>query len=569
MKHCSMKSLTRMCVVLMVSAGLLAPQEVLGQGFDVQQFHPMPDQSENFFSTSSAEVAEHLRYSGVVLFNYSNDPLIRRDANGERLDSLVGHQGTTHLLLNLGLFGFMELGVDLPVVLFQLGSEIDSAGLNGDAGFGVGDLRLVPKAELFTTRSDENSDGVAIAFLLDTHLPTGDSSSLQGGDFRIGPRLALDAVIGGPRIGLNVGYLYRGEKLAENLTIRDTISLNLGVEVPVIEGVRAIGEVFGRLTPGAGEIQAEESPLEVLLGGKAQLGDIALVAAGGAGLVSGYGTPDFRGILGVGWAPVASEEPMPEPTPEPEPEPECRTATVEEDCPDVPEAICEEGVLRTYAPICEDGSCAYPVSEVRCASGTICGEEDGEPACVPAPDCEVDGDCTTPPAPICEDDVLTTFVGRCEDGGCQYDPVEEVCPEDKTCGLLRGQPGCVEATELVEVEGERIQILEVVLFETNSARIDQRSFELLSQVATVLVNNPQLRRIRIVGHTDSRGSRANNTELSQRRAESVKRFLVERGVAEERLTAVGLGPDQPLATNETEEGRALNRRVEFLIEERD
>ena len=351
----------------------------------------------------------------------------------------------------------------------------------------------------------------------------------------------------------------------ENLEVRDTFGFNAALELPVVEQVKILFEVFGRITPFADEIRSEESPLEFLLGGKAQVGNLSLLIAGGAGLVSGYGTPDYRALLGVGWAPVREEEPQPEPTIELE----CRSVSVIEDCPDVPELFCEEGVLVTFAPRCDEGNCSYQESRVRCAAGTVCGQEDGEPACVPAPQCVEDGDCVNPPVPICEDDVLTIFVPQCVDQSCQYDAVEEQCPENKVCGLLRGQPGCVEETALVQVEERRIQISDVVFFELNSDLIDSRSFELLSQVATVLVNNPQLRLIRIEGHTDSSGSRDFNLNLSQRRAEAVKNFLVGRGVDEGRLTAVGIGPDQPMFSNETASGRSANRRVEFHIEERD
>lgn len=73
------------------------------------------------------------------------------------------------------------------------------------------------------------------------------------------------------------------------------------------------------------------------------------------------------------------------------------------------------------------------------------------------------------------------------------------------------------------------------------------------------------RRIEIIGHTDSAGLRASNVSLSQARAATVKAYLAAHGIAEENLTASGQGPDRPIARNDTAEGRARNRRIEFRL----
>ena len=73
-------------------------------------------------------------------------------------------------------------------------------------------------------------------------------------------------------------------------------------------------------------------------------------------------------------------------------------------------------------------------------------------------------------------------------------------------------------------------------------------------------------KIEVAGHTDAAGSPATNQDLSVRRAETVKKTLVERyGADANRVTAKGYGPDQPLAANDTDEGRSINRRVEIVL----
>lgn len=117
----------------------------------------------------------------------------------------------------------------------------------------------------------------------------------------------------------------------------------------------------------------------------------------------------------------------------------------------------------------------------------------------------------------------------------------------------------------VKVTDTRIDILEKVYFETNSAEIKGVSFGLLDEVATVLLAYPNLTRIEVSGHTDSQGAEEYNLGLSQRRADAVAAYLVTRGVEAGRLVAKGYGEAQPVASNDTASGRDQNRRVEFLI----
>jgi len=128
--------------------------------------------------------------------------------------------------------------------------------------------------------------------------------------------------------------------------------------------------------------------------------------------------------------------------------------------------------------------------------------------------------------------------------------------------------------DLVVLTKDRIQIkaptrFENVRFEPGTAQIARESYLVLATVAKVIFLHPEIRRVRIEGHTDSVGGREANRELSSRRAEAVRRHLIEmNGVEEDRLEAVGYGPDQPVAGNDTPEGRSQNRRVEFVITER-
>src|SRR5690606_37979085 len=86
----------------------------------------------------------------------------------------------------------------------------------------------------------------------------------------------------------------------------------------------------------------------------------------------------------------------------------------------------------------------------------------------------------------------------------------------------------------------------------------------LDKLAEVLKNNPDTN-INIYGHTDSKGTEAYNQSLSERRAASVRSYLISKGVASSRMITMGVGENEPIATNDTDAGRAENRRVEFAI----
>jgi OOP family OmpA-OmpF porin len=114
----------------------------------------------------------------------------------------------------------------------------------------------------------------------------------------------------------------------------------------------------------------------------------------------------------------------------------------------------------------------------------------------------------------------------------------------------------IEATGHVSIYG--------IYFDTNSSAIKEESEPILKEINTLLKQNPSLN-LYIVGHTDNQGGYAYNMELSQKRSESVVRSLTEKyGITSSRLTSAGVGFLSPVATNDKEEGRAQNRRVELV-----
>ncbi len=106
--------------------------------------------------------------------------------------------------------------------------------------------------------------------------------------------------------------------------------------------------------------------------------------------------------------------------------------------------------------------------------------------------------------------------------------------------------------------------LQVINFEVDKADIPEVNKAVLDRAVEVMKNVPNMQ-LMILGHTDSDGDDAHNQELSQRRAESVKQYLVSKGVDASKLMTKGMGETDPIATNQTDNGKFRNRRIEFTV----
>jgi outer membrane protein OmpA-like peptidoglycan-associated protein len=144
---------------------------------------------------------------------------------------------------------------------------------------------------------------------------------------------------------------------------------------------------------------------------------------------------------------------------------------------------------------------------------------------------------------------------------------KDKCPnQPETINGIKDDDGCPDKGEAqVKIAEGKIQIMKKVYFDTNKASIKKVSNNILGQVALVLKASPQIKGVRIEGHTDSQGKAEKNKTLSQARAEAVRAWLVKAGIEPARLFAVGFGQEKPVADNRTAKGREENRRVEFII----
>ena len=154
--------------------------------------------------------------------------------------------------------------------------------------------------------------------------------------------------------------------------------------------------------------------------------------------------------------------------------------------------------------------------------------------------------------------------------GCQQDNdgdgllgADDLCPDRaESKNGFDDADGCPD--ELPAEVQNFAGVLTGVEFDSDQAVLREASWSVLQRAVEILTRYPGLR-VEIVGHTDDRGAREHNVELSRRRADAVKEHLVSRGIDAGRIESRGEGPDAPLATNDTEEGRQKNRRIELRV----
>ncbi|SIS39120.1 Thrombospondin type 3 repeat-containing protein [Zobellia uliginosa] len=165
------------------------------------------------------------------------------------------------------------------------------------------------------------------------------------------------------------------------------------------------------------------------------------------------------------------------------------------------------------------------------------------------------------------DDECPNEAGPAENKGCPWPDTDGdgVLDKDDKCPEVAGtvaNAGCPEVTE--EVQKQLNDYARTILFDTGKSSIKAESTSVMVDIITILKEYPTAK-FTVEGHTDSVGSKKLNQSLSESRALAVKEFLVDKGIEEFRLSAVGYGEDKPIASNNTRSGRKENRRVEINL----
>ena len=578
-------------------------------GFSAQNFQSSPGH-DGFLTVEGAAVDRQkigFRLGAMAVYQYK--PLVIRGCNevvggectawSDEETAIVKHHLMMEAMAALSIGGVFEAGLVVPAVLYQEGDDVagtaTAPGIDAPANVaGLEDIRLHLKLDLLHGVFGYGGDAVSLALVPVVSFPVGNAvsdSSFTGDSFMtFHPKLAFGARAGRVRFGLNGGYLIRKAKEFHLAEVGNRISFGGAMEVSMTDHLSGIVEVFGQngLTS-----DATDMPLEAdgALRYRFDSG-VAITAGAGAGILAGVGSPRVRAFAGLMWAPqntdkdgdgILNEEDSCPTDPEdadgfedadgcPDPDNDGDgILDADDSCPTDPEDVDEfedadgcpdpdndgDGILDA------DDSCpADPedIDEFEDADGCPDPDNDGDGIL------DADDKCPTDPEDVDEFKDADGCPDPDNDGDGILD-ADDKCPNEKEVfNGFEDEDGCPDkGKQLVEVKKDKIEINEKIQFKTNSDKIvGVRSFEILDAVFAVLDTSRSMN-VRIEGHTDTRGKRKHNMKLSKRRARSVKRYLEKKGIDGGRMEPVGLGPDEPISSNATKDGRADNRRVEFHI----
>jgi OOP family OmpA-OmpF porin len=532
-----------------------------------------------------ADVLPRHGYRVSLTGHYEHDPLVFRAPDGTKLATVVGSRFTTHLAGAWAPLEWLELGLQLPIVITQGGStQLSDIDVSSPQTTALGTPYLQARYSLLRETAGNPID---LAFGLAVGLPIGSAAALtRDPTVSALPTVGVGRVLGSFRLGGELGATIRGAQSLspDDLTARDAVGSQF--DVGLVAATRGDG-LRGELSFRAALPFTNAPPAaEVMVGARYPFAEFFEVyALLGTGFGRLPGTPVFRGLLGLSWGsgrakPMCDGRPQqPGQCPDPDLDGD-GVVDASDQCPTVPGLAAFNGCPDT------DGDGVVDASDE-------CPTVKGLVALKGCPDTDGDGlkdsvdKCPTEPGPVeragCpardgdrdgvldEVDACPTVPGLAERKGCPVvdTDADGVPDEIDNCPKVPGVPenqGCPkEQEQLVVITREKLVIKDKVYFDTGKSKIQARSFGMLKQIARILVEHPDVERVVIEGHTDSQGSAALNRKLSQGRADAVKTFLVEQDVQASRLEAKGYGPDRPVAENKSAAGREKNRRVEFVI----
>jgi OOP family OmpA-OmpF porin len=276
------------------------------------------------------------------------------------------------------------------------------------------------------------------------------------------------------------------------------------------------------------------------LDGRIMFPPAAFVSGPGSGERYYHG-PDYE-ILVSAYLAFGGNRPLPPPAPLPPPPPPPKD-TDGDGIPDVDDACPTEPGPKSSDP--KKNGCPRPK------------DTDGDGIL------DVDDACPTEPGPKSDDPTKNGCPPpKDTDGDGIPDNIDKCPNEPETFNGYQDEDGCPD--EVPAALKKFTGVIEGITFKTNSANLTKKSYDVLDRAVQVLSDYPDTR-IEISGHTDNVGKDEYNKELSQKRADAVKEYFVNKGIRTERLTAIGYGPEKPIADNKTKAGKAKNRRTEFKL----
>lgn len=519
-----------------------------GEGMDTHLFRPALD-SKGFFTVNGADILGANDVSFGLVMDYGRNLMRLEDGHGD--EQLVAHSFQGVFGFNYGLFNVATLGISAPVHLMsgdpveQVGpaaAPYDSGALDAQTFSGIA---LHSKLRLLRPES-----GFGLALALQGGIPFSKATARNlGSDPKawFWPQAIVETRVGSKdqlRIGANAGYRIhdgknpRFDQLEEGpFQYGNLLTGGLGISYRAMDALDLVADTYATQLFDGHSSSKQKLSAEAVGGIKVFVESRSFLMLGaGRRYTPGFEAADLRLFIGFVFEPSIGDrdgDGIKDDVDQCPDEPENYNGYQDEDgCPDViPEP--EEKPLPTVSDRDGDG---IPDHEDKCPDegGDVIREKGPYYGC---PDRDKDG--------------IPDHLDKCPD-------------EPETYNGFEDEDGCPDVGKVV-VEDNEILIMEKIMFETNSAEIRPESFDLLDAIATTLKHHPEFLLVEVGGHADERGTDEHNLRLTRARSESVRKALIERGIADSRLKAMGYGEFCPVDPAPNAEAWEKNRRVEFKI----
>jgi outer membrane protein OmpA-like peptidoglycan-associated protein len=575
---------------------------------NVQVFRPSPHRGD-IGNVARAGVAGHLKWTGGVVFSVGRNPFVfckpdRENADGSittgcqvERQEVVQNQTVLDVMGSIGLFDWLDVGISIPVFISNTGETNKFAEpVQPVSSSTLGDIRLSMKSRSWGFGAGPFEAKVGANVLMG--LPTGNAASFVSDGLQIAALGLADLSLGPWSILGNVGVNVRtatssalvdkdslgSTQHVEYLRLGSGVVWRAGTALSILGEDKALAEVAGFELAAVGEVYGLSSNLlgdedvgedntfsavnannvEGTIGARVGLPDLGLTVqvGGGSGLSKGYGSTKYRVYASVAYA-------------QPENRDKDRDGIMDDvdACPTEPEDV-DDFEDDDGCPEADNDGDEIPDAADRCPNDPE--DKDGFRDKDGCPEPDNDGDDILDADDKCPQEAEDKDKFQDEDGcpdadndGDEIPDSADNCPDEaETRNGHQDTDGCPdESLAKFDANAARIVILDNVYFAFGQETIKPQSFPVLKAVAGLLHANPNIKKVRIEGHTDDKGGPKRNKTLSQKRADAVRNFLVQEGIGTERLEPVGFGKERPIAEGNNKAAASANRRVEFVITE--
>jgi uncharacterized protein (TIGR03382 family) len=568
---------------------------VRADGLDLAVFEPTPATSGTGFQLQSPDVGADGSWAASSILSYASNPLVleARNRDGTLLNRDAVIENSSRLQLG-GAYAFLdrfEAGAHIPLYMQSGQAQGDpTMGFTRPPASGTarGNLTLHAKARLW--RGGGGLGAFVTGASVVVVVPTATKDQFTGSN-QPAARLVLlgsftpTALRSRLAISANAGAIVRGKSEYANIVQQSGIAWGVGGSFRVLDRLWATAEVFGEATPSGRRQQAGTgamppaallSPVEWLGGVSYKLDPrFTIGVAAGRGATDGLGTPELRGILSLAFVQGA---PALAPIPPPEPAKPAVDADADgvpdsrDNCPDEPEdqdrfddadGCPDPDNDRDGLADAKDRCPLAPEDKDGFQDGNGCPDNDNDH------DVIADGEDKCPNQ--AEDKDGFQDLDGCPDPDNDHDGIadaqDKCASQPETINGKNDDDGCPDKGDTtIILSPDRIETLDPIQF--TGLKLTRASAPLLGQVAATLRATPEIVRLRVTVHVQPTADPDADQARSTRRAQAVRDWLVQWGIAPARVEARGFGGSKPLVPADQRGAARINDRLELIILER-